>query len=171
MRGLFLLAMVLAGQASAHPHSQTDQQVALTLTGQGTDVIVTIAPSPTDGPEVLRLIDTDGNGAISDAEAEDFGRSVIASARWHADGLELPVTFDAIRMADAQQIEAGLAPVVITASADQPGNARVVEFSMYYDVLSTTWFIQPWIATTAAAPRIDRTENGATLTLTFSENG
>lgn len=143
--GVPALVAALAGPAAGHPHSQTDQQAALTLFTDRIELRLVIVPSPEEAPTLIAHLDRDGDGTVSQTEAERFGAALLA-------GVVLTVgdTPQALRPTTAvsptaDELRSGLAAFSVTGSADVAVNlAPAVSVEIRRAGLSDTWFIQPY---------------------------
>ncbi|WP_162197181.1 DUF1007 family protein [Loktanella sp. S4079] len=166
--GLFTLS---GGALWAHPHTQVDQQVALTLAQDRVMVEAIIVPSIEAGADVWAMIDQNGDGQISATEVNQFAQGVIDATELLIDGAPVSLNLTAATVSEMAQTVAGLGQIVIRASTDtgqftaQPSN---VSFAINYETIAHDWYVQPYLErhwqVTLQDLQIDRaTHNKVTL--------
>ena len=168
----FTLGGVLALASTsllAHPHSDVDQQVALTLAPDHIAAEVLIVPSVTAGPDILSRIDSDGNGTLSAQESEAFARDVLQQSSLSVGGSAAALELTEVFVSEPEALQAGLGAIVISARTEaSTPNATLgtVGLEMRFQEFSHDWFIQPYLQSgtiEAASVTIDRAETGAIL--------
>lgn len=176
MRASILAALLaaLAGPAAAHPHAYVDQQALLSVGPDGAEVRLVIVPSAAEGPAILAHLDGDGDGFVSDAEAEAFGAEVLAETELRVDGEPLPLILADAKVADPAAVAAGIGAIEVTAEASfgslGPGAHRV-DFAVSHGSFSHGWFVQPFLGrdlAKAGAPVVERSEDGARASVAFT---
>ena len=144
--GLFLACAAFTA-AHGHPHEDVDQQVLLSV-GTGEVVVqIRIAPSYTEGAAIFAHIDTDGDGAVSEAEAAAFGSAVIGQSALTVDGMGFRFNTPKVSVPDREWVSAGFGLIEIdtTAPINLTSAARHrLEFEIWYGELAHDWFIQPF---------------------------
>src|SRR5918995_2757961 len=85
---IWLLAATLpVREASAHPLDEYVQNTYIDLSPDRTTLQVDLTPGVLVAPEIVALIDTDGNGEISEAEGEAYAEdAVLPDLSLEADG-------------------------------------------------------------------------------------
>lgn len=141
-------ALALAGAPlAAHPHTDIDQQVALTIGADRVAVEVAIVPSIDAGSEIFDAIDIDRDGQISEVEADTFAESVLAATRLTINGVDRDVTLETTTIPEADMVRAGLGRISIRASTDvetlRP-EELTLRFQIGFDAFAHDWFVQPY---------------------------
>ena len=165
------IAALAAAPLAAHPHKGVDQQVALTVAPDHVDMAITIVPSYISGGDVFDMIDANGDGTVSDTEANHFANDVLQTAVL-TDGSNAQV-WDQITASvpDRDTMAGGGGQIIIAASTDAKlPPAPLVQFVIGYTEISHDWFVQPWLYPadfpTDQQPSIDRiSESEITVTL------
>src|SRR3954470_13608677 len=67
----------VAPRALAHPLDEYLQALYVTLGADGVSIELDLSPGVLVAPQVIGLIDADGDGQITAAEAQDYGRHVF----------------------------------------------------------------------------------------------
>jgi nickel/cobalt transporter (NicO) family protein len=91
---IWLLAATLSAQeASAHPMDEYVQNTYIDLAPDSTTLQVDLTPGVLVAPEVVALIDADGDGEISEAEGEAYANdAVLRDVSLAVDGEPQPLT-------------------------------------------------------------------------------
>lgn len=146
LSGAALLAAI-SGGAGAHPHHDTDQQVMLSLGLARADIVLAVVPGTEDGPSFAAHLDADGNGAVSDAEADAFARLLLAGVDLSVDGQPVPLAASDLELPPLHSLAAGEAGLRLGLSGDlalkSPGDHAVM-LTISSDGLTGDWFIQPY---------------------------
>jgi len=158
---------VLAGTPLfAHPHTDVDQQVALTLAADRVAAEIVIVPSIEAGPTILARIDSDADGAISGAEADAFAQDVAATLELEVAATRIFSGVTHVEVGDPDALAAGLGSIAISIVADVeielPTPTRVF-FSIGFNEFDHRWFIQPYLQGSrfdGAAISIERSLDG-----------
>lgn len=143
-----LLGTVPAG-VGAHPHHHVEQQAQLTIYAGSVDLVLRIVPSIGEGAQMFDAIDLDGDGDVSDAEADALGEQVLAAVEL-AVGADAP-SLDrlAVSVPSRDLVARGQGVIEVRASAAlSPSWSSVLEldFDVTYHRFSTRWFVQPFLA-------------------------
>ncbi|WP_265516897.1 DUF1007 family protein [Nitratireductor luteus] len=176
MRGVFIAALVvLPVAAAAHPHSYTDQQVQLSVGLEVADVTLVVVPSAGDGAAIFSHIDLDGDGAVSDEEAQAFGADVLATTELTVDGRAFALTDAAVAVPSAEEAAEGMGAFVVKASTPislSEAKAHRVDFGISYGAFSHDWFVQPFfhpdLVEKTSSRSVDRTEADGKVVIRFN---
>lgn len=160
------LLILLAGAALAHPHSQTDQQVMLSLGLARADLALAIVPGTKDGPALVVHLDRDGDGSVSGPEADAFGADVLAAVTLSVDGAPVPLSSVGLQVPPAKALAAGTAGLRLKLTGDialsSAGQHRV-DLTVTHGEFGD-WFIQPYFhpdfASGVTATQIERPAPG-----------
>lgn len=168
------LAGGLAGGAMAHPHHSADQQVMLSLGLTRADLVLALVPGVADGPALVAQLDSDGDGALSQAERDAFQAGLLADLTLLVDGAPAQLSAGALRIPPLEALGAGLAGLRLDLAADLAlaiGADHQVMLTVDGDGFGNGWFIQPYFysdfAAAVEAPRIERPESGNRLEISF----
>ena len=150
MKYLYLLVFSLISfnqSATAHPHTDIEQQVLLTLGLKQVSIRIVIMPSFDEGEAIFGHLDTDENGSISDQEAANFASQVMARS-------DLKINNSAINFAKAEvtvpslaMVSAGLQAIEIVSHAKVSFDEKLqqrISYQIDYQQLSHQWLIQPF---------------------------
>jgi hydrogenase/urease accessory protein HupE len=80
-----------AALAAAHPLDEYVQATYITLSPERVELDIFLTPGVQVAPRVIALLDSDGNGEISRAEALAYGRRALGEMRLAVDGRALPL--------------------------------------------------------------------------------
>lgn len=163
------------GTAAAHPHKDIDQQVLLSV-GPGEVIVqVRIAPSFTEGAAIFAHIDADGDGAVSESEADAFGADVIANAALKVDGRRFPFNAPRVSVPALEWVAAGLGLIEVDATAAVNLTAverHRVDFEISYADLAHEWFVQPFyfpeLMSALPSQSIERSAAGNRVRIAFA---
>jgi nickel/cobalt exporter len=88
-----LAATLLAQEASAHPIDEYVQNTYIDLAPDHTTLQIQLTPGVLVAPEVVTLIDADGDGEISEAEGASYAENaVLRDVSLAVDGEPQPLT-------------------------------------------------------------------------------
>ena len=141
-------ALALAGTPlAAHPHTDIDQQVALTIGADRVAVEVAIVPSIDAGSDIFDAIDIDRDGQISKTETDTFAESVLVATRLTINGVDRDVTLENTTIPEADMVRSGRGRISIRAGtyveALRP-EELTVNFQIGFDAFAHDWFVQPY---------------------------
>lgn len=173
--GILFIAAFFPSVAAPHPHSYVEQQVLLSLGRGGARIEIVIVPSSTQGAAVIALLDRDGNGAVSEGEAGEFGTAVLATAVLTLNGDPIGMSLGSVKVSDETLVASGSGAITIAAVAEYDlsynGNTQVF-FDIDYAALSPKWFIQPFYGDDLVAdrgmPTLDRAKGGSRVMVTIA---
>jgi hypothetical protein len=176
MRGLFIAAaLAIPVTAGAHPHRYIDQQVQLSVGIEAVDMTVVIVPSTQDGAAMYSHIDSDGDGVVSDQEAQAFGADVLAATELTVDGRAFVFAPADVKVPEADAVAKGTAAIIVNASAHVSlagREAHRLDFGISYEAFSHDWFVQPFIhpdlLENTSSPSVDRTGGEGKVVIRFS---
>lgn len=165
-----IFGIALAGLGAptlAHPHSQVDQQLLVSLGRDGAAMQILITPSASNGAEIYGQIDLDRSGEINDAEAQAFAARVASAVRVEIDQTNMAISVTRVDLPDLDSMVAATRPITLETSVTFEALAiepHEIVIEMSYQDLSHDWFIQPYLRPDLialdAAPRIERREDG-----------
>ena len=115
-----IASVIIASAASAHPTDEMLQQVYVTPTATGVSLDVELTPGVLVAPEVMALIDRNGNGQIDDAEAAAHAEVLRAATSVGFDGASAPVRLVGLTYPDAALLAAGGGTIKLSLVADAP---------------------------------------------------
>ncbi len=112
--------LLLGGPAAAH---RLDEYLQATLIAVGKDHIrasLRLAPGIAVFPTVLRTIDTDSDGALSEAEQRVYARRVLSDLSLSVDGQPLMLGLVSVAFPSLDEMKEGLGEIRIELAADLP---------------------------------------------------
>ena len=141
-------AVVLFGTtASAHPHTDVDQQLLITFGVDDAALTYVIVPSIGSGPAFLAMIDSDSDGAISPSEADQFANAITAATSILTNGTQVVATNVFAIMPPVENITSATAPITVKATVDMPfamSGEHSIVVDVAFDAMSHDWFVQPF---------------------------
>jgi hypothetical protein len=117
-----LLFVLLALPKVARAHALDDylQATYITITPTEIEVELNLTPGVLLASEFLLQLDPDGDGAITEAEAEAYVANVVAQAVLEVDGQALALVIDEIEMPSYLNLQAGYGSIRIFTSTAIP---------------------------------------------------
>ncbi|WP_133064551.1 hypothetical protein [Marivivens niveibacter] len=147
LRSLTGAVFLIGTTASAHPHSDIDQQLLITLGVDDAALTYVIVPSIGSGPDFVSMIDTDTDGTISPAEADQFANAIAAATTILADDQTVELYDVFAIMPPVENIMSATAPITVKATVEMPfatSGIHSVGVDIAFDAMSHDWFIQPF---------------------------
>lgn len=122
---LGLLAGSLAA-LSAHAHRTSGLLQASLVDVQATriEIEVTLLPGMDLASKVFALLDTDGDGRISESERSAWAREFLSRQSVTLDGRTLPITLQSVRTVPLLEMNQGHGEIVVQFEADPGPNVR-----------------------------------------------
>ncbi|TFL20137.1 hypothetical protein [Jannaschia formosa] len=127
---LALATALLPLVASAHPHAETLRQAVLILAPDAVRIRLTLLPGTDEGPAFAARVDADGDGLVSEPEAMEKARALLAAAHltWRGNTLPLAPLFAEATPADWLAAGSGSLTLEARAAADlAAGGTLIVE--------------------------------------------
>jgi hypothetical protein len=120
-RKIWLAALlIIPGWATAHPVDELVQSAYLTLTPGAVMVEVNLTIGPQVAGPIIALLDADGTGDISAAEADAFAQTLLAQTMLQLDGQAMDWQLDDVIAPSLGFLATGNAILTIRASAPRP---------------------------------------------------
>src|SRR3712207_3777976 len=119
---IWLLAVALPAQeASAHPIDEYVQNTYMDLAPDRTSLEVNLTPGVLVAPEVVALIDTDGDGEFSEAEGASYAENaVLPDLSLAVDGEPQPLTLVDSSFPTPLDMGAGMGTIRLWAAPETP---------------------------------------------------
>jgi len=117
------ILVLAASRASAH---RLDEYLQATLISVEKDRIqgeMRLTPGVAVFPSVLRTIDTDSDGAISEREAQAYAERVLGDLSLSIDARRLPLRLVSFKIPEIQDMKEGLGAIQIEFTADVARNS------------------------------------------------
>ena len=113
-----LLASVLlpANEAAAHPIDEYAQNTYIDPAPDRTTLELNLIPGVLVAPQVVALIDTDGDGEISETEGEAYTNEVLRDISLEVDGEPQPLTLASSQFPTPLDMRAGLGTIRLQAA-------------------------------------------------------
>ena len=173
MRGAVLALPVLALPAAAHPVDELVQGAYLTLAPGEVRLELELMPGEEVLPLILPVLDPDGDGSVSDAEARTFAEDVLETSTLTLDGEATPWTLIAAVPPDLSVAAEGAAAMRIEATAprsDREGQHTLV-YETQYEPAKSLWmanvFLLPSEGWAYDISGQERDERGQALTVHY----
>jgi nickel/cobalt transporter (NicO) family protein len=131
---IWLLALALPAQeASAHPIDEYVQNTYIDLASDRTTLQIDLTPGVLVAPEVVTLIDADGDGEISEAEGEAYAEdAVLRDVSLAVDGEPQPLTLVDSSFPTPLDMAAGMGTIRLSVAAEAPGVSLPGDHSLSY---------------------------------------
>ena len=127
-----LTSVVLpAKEASAHPIDEYVQNTYIDPAPDRTTLELNLTPGVLVAPEMVALIDTDGDGEISEAEGEVYANEVLRDVSLEVDGEPQPLTLTSSQFPTPLDMSAGMGMIRLQIAAGWPA-ATPGEHQLYY---------------------------------------
>jgi len=123
--------------AAAHRLDEYLQATRLSVDVEHVDVEIDLTPGARVAPEVFGSIDTDGDGQISNAEAEAYAQEVLRSVVLSVDGRPVRLRLLEIRVPQFHDMILGVGTVRIRASAIHSVASSRIRASATHSVASS----------------------------------
>ena len=104
--------------ASAHPLDEYLQVSYITLETSRVSIEIDLTPGVLVAPDVMKLIDTNGDGAFSEAEDQAYATRMLNDASLDVDGQRVPLHLVTAQMPDPLILQAGGGEIRLTMTAD-----------------------------------------------------
>ena len=127
-----LTSVVLpAKEASAHPIDEYVQNTYIDPAPDRTTLELNLTPGVLVAPEMVALIDTDGDGEISETEGEAYSNEVLRDVSLEVDGEPQPLTLTSSQFPTPLDMSAGMGMIRLQIAAGGPA-ATPGEHQLYY---------------------------------------
>lgn len=170
-RAIWALLVALPGWALAHPIDEVVQGAYLTLAPGEVRLELDVTPGTEVAALVLPLLDPDGDGVVSDAEARAYAQGVLADPTLVLDGAPAAWSLVAVEVADLGLVAEGAGVIRIDATAPRPDRegARTLAYENPHEPARGLWmanvFLQPGGGWTHAVTGQERDARGQALTV------
>jgi len=114
---MFVVFLAVASPAAAHRVDEYLQATRIAVGMDRIDVEVDLTPGMTMASDVARRVDTNGDGRVSGAEAERYGREILESLSLTLDGRRLPIVFVAVHVPELADMTLGTGTIKLRAAA------------------------------------------------------
>src|SRR5215212_7407942 len=117
-----LLTSVLlpAKEASAHPLDEYVQNTYIDPAPDRTTLALNLTPGVLVAPEMIALIDTDGNGEPSETEGDVYANEVLGDVSLEVDGEPQPLTLTSSQFPTPLDMSAGMGTIRLHVAAEAP---------------------------------------------------
>jgi hypothetical protein len=118
--GILCALLATAPPAGAHRVDEYLQATRLSVDTGRVDLEIDLTPGVAMASKVFAWIDTDGDGEISSAEGEAYGREMLRSVALKIDGRLAPVTLVESSFPQIQDMSLGVGTIRLRAAAEVP---------------------------------------------------
>lgn len=122
MRRIGLLALTVAGLASAHRLDEYLQATLIGVTRNGIDVEMQLTPGVAILARLVPLIDQDRDGQISRAEEQVYAGRVVREVELRVDGVPVPLSLVESRFPNMEAMRDGLGTIAIKMHTPRTGH-------------------------------------------------
>lgn len=112
-----------AVRADAHRLDEYLQATLLSVDGGRVRAEIALTPGANVAADIVKAIDTDGDGVIAPAEADAYARRVLDDLSLSIDGRPAALTLDACEMPAIDAMRAGIGTIRLRAVADAPSTS------------------------------------------------
>ena len=109
-----------AKEASAHPIDEYVQNTYIDPAPDRTTLELNLTPGVLVAPEMVALIDTDGDGEISETEGDAYANEVLRNVSLEVDGEPQPLTLTSSQFPTPLDIRAGMGTIRLQVAAKAP---------------------------------------------------
>jgi nickel/cobalt exporter len=117
---LLASALLPAKEALAHPLDEYVQNTYIDLAPDRTTLQLNLTPGVLVAPQVVALIDADGDGEISETEGEAYANEVLRDVSLEVDGEPQPLTLTSSQFPTPLDIRAGMGTIRLQVAAETP---------------------------------------------------
>ena len=117
---LLASALLPAKEALAHPLDEYVQNTYIDLAPGRTTLQLNLTPGVLVAPQVVALIDADGDGEISETEGEAYANEVLRDISLEVDGEPQPLTLTSSQFPTPLDIRAGMGTIRLQVAAETP---------------------------------------------------
>jgi nickel/cobalt exporter len=148
---------ISAAPASAHPVDELVQQIYITPTTTGIDIGVELEPGIMVGPDFAAMLDTNGDGQISDAEADANAAVVRDAIHVTVDGQPATLTLSTSIYPHAEVLSAAGGSIALLFAVDASFTDGPTAITVTNGYVPTTPAAEPFTTTvqTNLTPAID----------------
>jgi hypothetical protein len=119
-------------RSAAHPLDEFYQVTFISVGADAVDLAVELFPGVLVAPQVIAVIDTDGDEEISTAEAERYARQFVADVVLEINGSSTPLTVGSVEMPPLLELQAGIGVIRLSLKGDtstvEPG-----DYTLFYE--------------------------------------
>jgi hypothetical protein len=148
-RGAWTLLVLFSSLAWAHPVDEVVQGAYLTLVPGEVRLELDLTPGSQVAAAVLKSLDANADGRVTEAEAQSYGVRVLAQSRLTLDGLAVLWRLDRVSLPPYQNLQTGngiLKIYGVAIRSDQSG-PRTLNYQNRYQPAKSQWtaniFLQP----------------------------
>lgn len=170
-----LVLLFLSKTLLAHPHSKIEQQALISVGLDRAVLAIRIMPSYDEGTTIFATIDGNGDGIVSDDEAETFGQQVLGGMALYVDGQMHSFGKVAVNIPEARLVRSGQGMIQVKATASfvrLGGTRHKMQLRISYEHLSHNWYIQPFFYSNLlkeyVSRAIERSPDGRHVEIAFS---
>jgi hypothetical protein len=118
------LLLALGSRALAHQLDEYVQATTLSVEKDRVQARIRLTPGVAVWPVVVAAIDTDGDGALSEAEQRAYAERVLRDLSLTVDGTRLPLRLVSWRSGRVEDLREGLGAIELELHADVPRGGR-----------------------------------------------
>lgn len=116
-----LVLLTLARGAEAHTLDEYVQALRVSVTGTEIQIFLDLTAGTNIASTIIGRVDTNGDGTLSPAEAEAYGRAVLGDLIFTLDDAAVPLSLSRVEVPTPGEIRERQAAIRITASAPHTG--------------------------------------------------
>lgn len=172
---LCVLPALVVGSALAHPVDEVVQGAYLTLAPGKVALELNVTPGAEVAGTVLKGLDPNGDGKVTDGEARRYARTVLSQSTLKVDGKGAAWTLDRVQVPPVRVLRLGGGILKIYASAKRADRlgTRTLFYENRYQPARTqrtaNVFLQPSGNWQFQVARQTRTDDGRALTITYTQ--
>ena len=150
---LLLVVLASPGAALAHPADVYLQATYITVAPTQLEVELDLSPGVLVAPQVLPLLDSNGDEQISDAESQAYVNSVLSQIELKADGAPVALTITKIDIVPYLNFQAGYGTIRVFATAALPANlssTHVIDYRNHFAPAGSAYQVNTFVEKNAA---------------------
>jgi hypothetical protein len=113
-----VIVIAIAAPASAHRLDEYLQAARIAFARAHVGVEMDLTPGASVADKVIALLDRDGDGRITEVEAETYGRVVLSDLRVDLEGERIALRLDRVEVPSTEEMRHGLGTIQVRASGD-----------------------------------------------------
>jgi hypothetical protein len=156
------IVMALAASPSTHRLDEYLQATRVAFGRARVGLEIDLTPGASVADKVIGLIDRDGDGKITEAEAETYGRDVLADVHLNLDGDRVALTLDRVEVPSTGEMRHGLGTIQVRASGDvapRMSFRRQLHFQNNHHAESSVYLVNALVPTDSGINVVSQTRD------------
>jgi hypothetical protein len=167
------LVLLFPVRIVAHRLDEYLQATIFSVDANQVQGLMRLVPGVAVAPAIIRAIDTNHDGSLSDAEQQAYAQSVLLDLVLSADGKALKLNLVSVEFPAVEQIEQGIGEIHVNFSAELPANAaaRHLVFENHHRPAMSVYLVNTLVPSdrNIQITAQSRNENQSTYQLDFTQ--